>query len=414
MTSSTRPLLSGLAVLCLADPASAQVFTNISRSGSPRATDQGGVQSSISTSSPIGLRDCDGEVWNFTVNYSSNPGGVTTTSLGYYVGADDTACDSASTRDPVSSGTARCWPIRQSPSLTFTNPTTPLSYTIRIESRFLVDPEYGNCASPGTTQGTSATNYLAALVFPPSADNVIGTYAVAYDVTAPDAPTSVSTSTGENVAVVTWEYPGSVSTDDAGTTSGAPADLDGYYLLCDPAPGTDGDAGTATDTAVLPDDDEDDVTACGATPLSALDPNDTATFERYRCSDLLGASARRGVASNLVNGRQYHLAVVAQDLAGNRSTVAVASNCVTPAPVTDFWELYRANGGQAVPGACSVRVGHVGGSYAWPTIALAVALWMRRRRPRDGAVTDEHCFRLFRAAPRGGRAFRSVSCSRPR
>ena len=382
---SPRPLLIALAVFGLSAPASAQIFTNISRSGSPRVNDPGGVQSSLNVTSPIGLRDCDGEVWTFTINYSANPGGVTTTSLEYYIGADAMACTMANARDPVTSGTARCWPIRQVPSLTFTNPTTPLSYTIHIESRYLVDPEGGNCATPGTTQGTSNTNYLSALAFPPSDSNVIGTYAVAYDVTPPDAPTSVTASPGENVSVVTWDYAGSLSTaDDGGTTTAAPADLQGYFLLCDPPPGTDSDAAVADAATTLPDDDTDtsDGTTCGTSALSTIDPNDSTAFNRFRCSDLIGASARRGVASNLTNGHVYHMAVVAQDLAGNRSTVAVSTNCVTPVPVTDFWELYRSEGGQAQPGACAVRVGKAGGAGAWICAAVGVALWMRRRRTR--------------------------------
>lgn len=381
---SPRPLLIALALLGASAPASAQVFTNISRSGSPRVNDPGGVQSSLNVTSPIGLRDCDGEEWTFTINYGANPGGVTTTSLEYYIGADAMACTMANARDPVTSGTARCWPIRQTPSLTFTNPTTPLSYTIHIQSRYLVDPEGGNCATPGTTQGTSNTNYLSALAFPPSDSNVIGTYAVAYDVTPPDAPTSVAAGPGEGVAVVTWDYAGSLSTDaDGGTTTAAPADLQGYFLLCDPPPGNAGDGGVS-DASTLPGDemDDGDGTTCGDSALSTLDPNDSASFNRYRCSDLIGASARRGVASGLTNGHVYRMAVVAQDLAGNRSTVAVAANCVTPVPVTDFWERYRQVGGQATPGACGVRVGKVGGAGAWLVVALGVALWMRRRRTR--------------------------------
>ena len=178
-----RQALIALAVLGLSSTGFAQVFTNISRSGSPRTRDPGGVQGSLNTTSPIGRRDCEGEEWTFTINYSANPGGMTTTSLQYFIGADAMACAMANARAPVTSGTPRCWPIRQTPSLTFTNPTTPLSYTVHIQSRYLVDPEGGNCVTPGTTQGTSNTNYLAVLAFPPSDSNVIGTYPISYDVT---------------------------------------------------------------------------------------------------------------------------------------------------------------------------------------------------------------------------------------
>lgn len=382
-----RQLWIALAALGVSTPGFAQVFTNISRSGSPRTQDPGGVQGALNTTSPIGRRDCEGEEWTFTINYSANPGGMTTTSLQYFIGADAMACSMANARAPVTSGTARCWPIRQAPSLTFTNPTTPLSYTVRIQSRYLVDPEGGDCVTPGTTQGTSNTNYLSVLAFPPSDMNVVGTYPVSYDVTPPDAPTDVNATPGEGVAVVSWRYPGSLSTTpDGGTTTAAPPDLQGYWLLCDPPVGSAATDAGVSDAAVLDGDLEEDDDgsggACGMATLAALDPNDSAAFARHRCSDLIGATATRGIAQGLSNGRSYRMAVVAQDLAGNRSTISVAGGCVTPVPVTDFWESYRAAGGQARPGACGVRVGRVGRVGAWIGLALGVALWARRRRTR--------------------------------
>ncbi len=382
-----RQVWIALAVLGLSSPGFAQVFTNISRSGSPRTRDPGGVQGSLNTTSPIGRRDCEGEEWTFTINYSANPGGMTTTSLQYFIGADAMACAMANARAPVTSGTPRCWPIRQTPSLTFTNPTTPLSYTVRIQSRYLIDPEGGNCVTPGTTQGTSNTNYLAVLAFPPSDSNVIGTYPISYDVTPPDAPTDVVAGPGEGVAVVSWTYPGSLSTTaDGGTTTAAPPDLQGYWLLCDPPPGSAATDGGLSDASAVLDGDEEEGDGvggtCGSSALSTIDPNDSEAFARYRCSDLIGATANRGVAQGLTNGRGYRMAVVAQDLAGNRSTISVAGNCVTPVPITDFWEAYRAAGGQARPGACGVGVGRVGGAGAWIGVALGVALWARRRRTR--------------------------------
>ncbi len=144
----TTSLLLALALLGVTTEASAQVFTNISRSGSPRTQDPGGIQSSLNITSPIGLRDCESEEWTFTINFAANPGGMTTTSLQYFIGADAMACTMANARAPVTSGTARCWPIRQTPSLTFTNPTTPLSYTVRIQSRYTGRPRGRQLCDP--------------------------------------------------------------------------------------------------------------------------------------------------------------------------------------------------------------------------------------------------------------------------
>ena len=382
-----RQVWIALAVLGLSSPGFAQVFTNISRSGSPRTRDPGGVQGSLNTTSPIGRRDCEGEEWTFTINYSANPGGMTTTSLQYFIGADAMACAMANARAPVTSGTPRCWPIRQTPSLTFTNPTTPLSYTVRIQSRYLIDPEGGNCVTPGTTQGTSNTNYLAVLAFPPSDSNVIGTYPISYDVTPPDAPTDVVAGPGEGVAVVSWTYPGSLSTTaDGGTTTAAPPDLQGYWLLCDPPPGSAAtDGGLSDASAVLDGDEEEEDGAggtCGSSALSTIDPNDSEAFARYRCSDLIGATATRGVAQGLTNGRGYRMAVVAQDLAGNRSALGLPTTCVRPQPVTDFWEHYRAAGGAAEPLGCATRPGARASGIGLALGAALLAAWKRRARRR--------------------------------
>ncbi|MEZ4408800.1 MAG: hypothetical protein R3A52_20355 [Polyangiales bacterium] len=383
------PRLVALALCLVGAPASAQVFTNVQRSGSPRLNEPGGVSNSLLPSSPIGIRDCEGEVWRFTVNFSGSASGGAANTLQYYVGADESACAMANARAPVSAGTARCWPIRQTPSLTVTNPTTPLSYTVEIQSRYLVDPEGGNCRNPGTTQGNAATNYLTLLAFPPSDNNVVGTYSITYDVQPPDAPFDVTASSGEGAVNVGWSYSGSLTTTEAGT-SAAPADLQGFWLLCDPPAGNatsvdGGDGGDASvDATVSLDagDDEDEEDTCGESALSTLDPNDDTAFQRYRCSSLIAPNATEGRAEGLSNGRLYRVAVVAQDLAGNRSTLALSSRCVRPQPVTDFWELYRAQGGQGQPGFCSARPWARGGAaWAWIMVGAVAALaaWRRRR-----------------------------------
>lgn len=381
-----------LTALALApDAAWGQVFNNIQRSGSSRLNEPGGVSNSLLPTSPIGIRDCENEVWSFTVTYSGSTSGHANT-LQYYIGADDSACAMANARAPVSSGTARCWPIRQTPSLTVTNPTTPLSYTVRIFSKYLVDPEGGNCRMPGTTQGNAATNSLALLAFPPSDNNVVGTYSITYDVSPPDAPFGVTATSGEGAVNVGWSYTGSLTTTEAGTHA-APADLQGFWLLCDPPPLSNtrvdgGDGGDATVDATVDldagddDDDDDDGVACGETELSTLDPNDDEQFQRFRCSSLIAPNATEGRAQGLVNGRLYRVAVVAQDLAGNRSTVSLSSRCVRPQPVTDFWELYRAQGGRAQPGFCAATPGsYTNVSSLWVMVGAVAGLliWRRRR-----------------------------------
>lgn len=395
--------------------AHAQVFTNINRLGSTRLMEPGGISTTLTATNPIGRRDCAShERWSMTVTFAANPAGMNTTSLDYYVGADMTACAtstqrSMSTTTTPSVTTPRCWRINQLPSLTRSNPPVGLSYTVEIESRYLVNPVTGDCLdTSATTQGTAGTNYLSLVASPPMDMNVVGTIAIPFDVAPPDPPTSVTASPGEGAINVGWTYTSTTTTTttdtDASTTttSGVPTDLQGFWLLCDPplreAPSDAGaDAGDVGVDAALDvaDDDPDPVdpgtpgdTSCSATTVlgtAMFDPNDDEQFERYRCSNsILSSTSTSGTAQGLVNGRAYHVAVVAQDLAGNRSTVAVASTCVRPAPVTDFWEWYRTQGGAAQPGLCDARPGRGGatGAYGWIMLAVTGAAWRRRRRIR--------------------------------
>lgn len=381
--------LLGLSLGLLLTPsvAAAQVFTMPTRAGSPRENEPGGVSGSLRPTQPIGRRDCADEEWSFVVNYAGLSGA---TRLEYWVGVDMMACAMAQNRHPVSSGTPRCWPIQQSPSLTFLNPTTPLSYTVRIKSRYLISPLTGNCETVDTTQGLVGTNYITLLASPPSDNNIVGTYAVSYDIEAPQTPTDVTLSAGEGAVNVRWSYAGATTSTDAdgGTTSAVPRDLQGFWLLCDPPPNaapTDAgvsEAGVDAGLRLDVETDGDGTSAtCGTTGFESLNPNDEAQFARYRCSDLLGVTATRGSATGLTNGVAYRVAVVAQDLAGNRSALGLPTTCVRPQPVTDFWESYRAAGGTAEPISCAARPG-ARASGALVALGLGSLLIAAHRRTR--------------------------------
>lgn len=384
-----RSVLSAMVALGLAGEASAQVFTMPVRSGSSRENEPGGVNGTLLPTQPIGLRDCLNEEWSFVVNYA---GTGAATRLEYWIGVDEMACATAANRHPVSSGTPRCWPVSQTPSLSYINPTVPLSYTVRIRSSYLVSPLTGDCSDLQTTQGNIATNYLTLLASPPSDSNIVATYAIAYDIEVPQTPTDVSLSAGEGSVNVQWTYAGTTSTttdSDGGTSSSVPRDLQGFWLLCDPPPGgavVDASTGDASVDASLgldvETDDDAGVAACGTTGFESLDPNDDAQFQRYRCSDLIGVSSTRGIASGLSNGVAYRVAVVAQDLAGNRSALGLPTTCVRPQPLTDFWEHYRASGGVAEPLGCGARPGSRRGGLGLAMGAMMLMAWRRRRSKR--------------------------------
>jgi hypothetical protein len=96
-------------------------------------------------------------------------------------------------------------------------------------------------------------------------------------------------------------------------------------------------------------------------------------------------SANEGVARNLKNNRTYALAVAAVDALDN---VGVLSEvvCDAPLPVTDFYEGYLDEGGQAGGGICAVALPGVG-SRGWiaGTLLLGASAWvLGRRRARRG------------------------------
>lgn len=411
-----RAAVVTLATLLTAGEVRAQVFTMPVRAGSPREDEPGGVNGTLQPTQPVGLRDCADEEWTFVINYQ---GSASATRLEYWIGVDQMACATAANRYPVSSGTPRCWPVQQTPSLTYQNPTVPLSYTVRIKSRYLVSPLTGSCTDLQTTQGNIATNYLTLLASPPSDNNVVATYPIVYDIEAPQTPTDVTLSAGENSANVQWTYAGSTTssttTDDAGTSSSVPRDLQGFWLLCDPPPGgaTVTDAGTADggrDAAAGLDVETDDGTgtaSCGTVSFTNVDPNNDEQFQRYRCSDLISAASSRGVATGLSNGVPYRVAVVAQDLAGNRSALGLPSTCVRPQPLTDFWEHYRASGGVAEPLGCAASPWRARGSWglAMGALMLLAARRRRSRRWRRGALALLAALPLLAPTPAEAQTF---------
>ncbi len=376
-------------------------FTNPIRNGSPRANDPG-AGGYVSAMLPIGLRDCPSETWTFTVNYTA-PGPLT--SMSYWIGVDTMVCGSSIQRYPVATGNAQCWHINYM-GLDRVSPPSTGTYMITIPSRYIVDPLNGDCANPSTTQGTLATNNITLLGFPPTDSNIIGTpLGIPYNVSPPVGPSGVTAAPGESSAEISWSYAGNplASGSDGGVA--APSNLLGFWLLCDHDPipvgdggitgmdaGTDAgtdigtDVGTATDGSTL---DATPLTgpACGTPGFLAIDPNNDAQFNQYLCPNqmtLIGSSSTNATAVGLTNFVAYRFAVVAQDTAGNRSMMAVSANCVTPVPVTSFWDHYRAEGGQALPGYCSARPWNRGGTspVPWGGLGLLGGLVSLRRAGR--------------------------------
>jgi MYXO-CTERM domain-containing protein len=274
-------------------------------------------------------------------------------------------------------------------------------WTFTVPGGLLVDPETGSCAVRGVGSTAVLVRFGAvAAAFP---DGRIG-----WDTVAPAPPTSVSVNaSAESVLEVAWTSPiaaadaGSVDADvmvdadvtdaeDALDASDASAVADAaeagdveeagvvatseplrrYWLLCDPADGVDAGVGE-----------------CPSGGFAGLDVDDDRTLEDFAGRCARGATAISGTTlsvtlSGLPDGRPYRFAVVAEDLAGNRSPAVRATRCATAQRNTDFWERYRSEGGSAAPG-CDVAAGRSGG-VGWLWLLGVGVIAARRSRQRSG------------------------------
>jgi hypothetical protein len=113
---------------------------------------------------------------------------------------------------------------------------------------------------------------------------------------------------------------------------------------------------------------------------------------QYQVVTLAGESNGTAKITGLVDGVTYNVAVAAVDNSGNVGP-ASAQECDYPAPVNDFWDLYRDAGGGAGGGFCALGGPTVGGPPAGGAgtpvglalascAAMASALAISRRRGR--------------------------------
>ena len=84
--------------------------------------------------------------------------------------------------------------------------------------------------------------------------------------------------------------------------------------------------------------------------------------------------------SGLTNGTSYHMVVAAVDGTGNVGPASVEV-CDYPAPVHDFWDNYRLDGGQAT-GFCALETVGAGGTSLAGIGAVFVGAAIARRRRR--------------------------------
>jgi hypothetical protein len=181
--------------------------------------------------------------------------------------------------------------------------------------------------SAGTCDGDDFRVYVCVRLLDSSGDAVAtGSAALRFQLERPPAPVAVAATPGEHALHLGWS---------AGTAA------------------TGATASSATYRAFASD---------GTTTASSGETSETSLR-----------------LDGLANGTTYQVWVVAYSEAGNPSDASVAVEG-TPAPVDDFFELYRKAGGSEEVGCGSAGSGGLGALA--PLLALLPALRARRRRPR--------------------------------
>jgi hypothetical protein len=149
------------------------------------------------------------------------------------------------------------------------------------------------------------------------------------------------------------------------------------------------DAGAAeasTSDDASDDSDLDNGTDGGIVPGGGISQIDSKYL--YAPDSVTHITVGAETASNvtikgLLNGVQYNIAIASVDALGN---VGPLSNltCGTPMPVNDFWDDYKAAGGQAGGGFCALEgAGAPAGSAVMVGgLVTALAGMLRRRRTR--------------------------------
>lgn len=394
----TRTFASAaLAALHFAPSAFAQRVTFVSRSGA-----------GISGAGVISARACPADRWTFR---AASGDGARTDAPEVWLARGATC-----TFDPADTTCVRAFAV---------TPTREAScdagvcWAFTLPGGLLVDPLSGACTASGAGSTAVIVRFgTAAAAFP---DGRIG-----WDTAAPAPPSTVTVAAaGESEVSVSWTYPSATAdagadvadadvtdvdvtevdvtdadvadvtdVDDAGGATDAsdaddvtdpdvveagvaasPEALGRYWLLCDPATGVDAGVGE-----------------CPSGGFAGLDVDDDRSLEDFsaRCARgtaAIGATTSSVTLTGLTEGQPYRFAVVAEDLAGNRSVAVRATRCASAQRNTDFWERYRADGGGAKPGCSASPRRATGGA---PLALVAVALWSawcrRQRRGRPSAT----------------------------
>jgi len=223
------------------------------------------------------------------------------------------------------------------------------------------------CEQPNAqnVQGATTLTIYFMLLNTSTGDAVASTpWAGSFKLVGPPAPDVVTAGIGGNLLVVNFKY------------STAPADQtgNGYYIYCDPPPGS----AAAADAGLLGDGGIGTALTCPQPSSEVLVAgNDPPTGTKYRCGSGQKTSQTAN-ATGLINNVPYNVAVAAVDIYENVGPLSQLA-CEVPQPITGFYKAYRDAGGTAGGGFCSFS------TKREPLIlialfGLAFGLVLRRRR----------------------------------
>ena len=174
---------------------------------------------------------------------------------------------------------------------------------------------------------------------------------LAIDTSGPEAVTELEAQAGDSSVVLAWKAP-------------AEGEVRTYYAFC-----RDADTGAPTGTG------GDGAAISGARCPGEQPGEATGWFtDEYLCGSKSGGTGLR--LSGLRNSKNYEIALVGVDPAGNTSLAATVF--ATPIDTVGFWELYETEGGVAEGGFCSAHSGSES-PLRW-LIALGILFFVVRRR----------------------------------
>lgn len=326
------------------------------------------------TRTGINAADCaSDEKWSWTVTI---PDGVTYSLLDVWASAENVSCAEPAARTGAS---PKCWRVAEfarDSVASHAEFSVTASSVVRAAFRKLGDADqtaFTTTAEVCTVDvDQQPTRFYLHFLLMSDANTVVGAtsaneheyvYDTVYDLHGPVPPTGLALGSGQSVLLATWNAQTTVK------------DFSGYKIYCYPKRGAEGDAGVAADAGA----------GCPAIPAElagfAEGKIPDAAVEDLVCGTMSTTGSKITI-DKLTDGLTYALAVAAIDKNDNTGALSTIA-CLAPQPTTDFYDAYRAGGGEAGGGFCNLGAPRGRTPLAGLFTALAASALLARRRARS-------------------------------